>query len=441
VKRRDINMEHVINILNQIKETSSRNDKEQILKDNKDNDLLKDVLKFLYNPFVVTGVSTKKINKKVTYTDRNREIYNIYDLMNYLKKNNSGRDCDLEQIQVYIDHVKYNEKEFIKQFVTKSLKIGLTSNTLNKVYGKGFIPNFGCMLAEKFTKHENKINGEFIITPKLDGLRMLTVFEDGDIKFFSRTGQLIDGLDDIKEDSQILNSAFDTVIPDFILDGELIAINDENLNSADLFRKTMKLGRKDGIKKGLEYHVFDMIDLTRFKDGFSDEECKARKQFLSNIVKNVNSKLIKEVPILYQGNDKTVIPKLLEEVLKDGKEGLMLNIANAPYECKRTKNLLKIKTMQTVDLEIVGFEEGTGKYEGMLGSIVVDYKGFKVNVGSGFTNEDRIDIWNNKDEYMGRIVEVSYFEESTNQNDDDSLSLRFPIFKCIREIGKEVSYN
>jgi DNA ligase-1 len=433
-------MEHVINILNQIKETNSRNDKEQILKDNKDNDLLKDVLKFLYNPFVVTGVSTKKINKKVTYTNRNREIYNIYDLMNYLKKNNSGRDCDLEQIQVYIDHVKYNEKEFIKQFVTKSLKIGLTSNTLNKVYSKGFIPSFGCMLAEKFTKHENKINGEFIITPKLDGLRMLTVFEDGNIKFFSRTGQEINGLDDIKEDLMVLNMYSNDKLA-LVLDGELIAINDENLNSADLFRKTMKIGRKDGVKKGLEYYVFDMIDLDSFKNGHCDKECEIRKYNLSSTINAINSNLIKEVPILYQGNDKSVIPQLLEQVLNDDKEGLMLNIANAPYECKRTKNLLKIKTMQTVDLEVIGFEEGTGKYEGMLGSIVVDYKGFKVNVGSGFTDEDRIDIWNNKEEYMGRIVEVSYFHESTNQNDDDSLSLRFPIFKCIREIGKEVSYN
>ena len=67
----------------------------------------------------------------------------------------------------------------------------------------------------------------------------------------------------------------------------------------------------------------------------------------------------------------------------------MLNINNAPYECKRTKNLLKLKKMQTCDLEIIGFEEGDGRLKGTLGKVIVDYKGNEVGVGSGYSDADR----------------------------------------------------
>ena len=117
----------------------------------------------------------------------------------------------------------------------------------------------------------------------------------------------------------------------------------------------------------------------------------------------------------------------------------MVNLANAPYEGKRTKNILKVKAMQDCDLRIIGFEEGTGKNKGTLGAAIVDYKGFKVKVGSGFTDKDRKYFWENRDELLSRVITVQYFEETTNKK-DNSLSLRFPVFIELREEGKEVSY-
>lgn len=95
--------------------------------------------------------------------------------------------------------------------------------------------------------------------------------------------------------------------------------------------------------------------------------------------------------------------------------------------------------MQTCDLKIIDFEEGTGKYKNSLGALVVDYKGYRLGVGSGFSDADREYIWNNRGVLLGRIVEVQYFEETSNQN--GGLGLRFPVYKCIRELGKEVSYE
>ena len=116
----------------------------------------------------------------------------------------------------------------------------------------------------------------------------------------------------------------------------------------------------------------------------------------------------------------------------------MINL-DKPYEFKRSKTLLKLKVMNSCDLKIIGFEEGDGKYKGTLGNIVCDYKGFKLGVGTGFNDGQRKEIWNNRDKYLNRIVEIQYFEETNNE--DGGLSLRFPVFKCFREEGKEIRYN
>jgi DNA ligase-1 len=116
----------------------------------------------------------------------------------------------------------------------------------------------------------------------------------------------------------------------------------------------------------------------------------------------------------------------------------MVNINSAPYSFKRTKNLLKVKTMKEVDLMIVGFEEGSGRLTGTLGRITVEYKGNEVGV-SGFTDAERKFFWENQDDLMGRVVCVQYFEETKNAN--GGVSLRFPVFKELREEGKEVSYQ
>ena len=82
--------------------------------------------------------------------------------------------------------------------------------------------------------------------------------------------------------------------------------------------------------------------------------------------------------------------------------------------------------MQDLDLEVVGFEEGTGRNEGRLGAILVKYKNNIVKVGSGFSDELRKEIWHDQNSWLGRTIVVKYFEETSNQN--GGISLRFPVF-------------
>lgn len=426
-------MKEVLEIINQIKATSSRNEKEAILKQHKNNQTLRKVLDAALNPYIVFGIGEKKLKKFINkVSGKENKFNNLFEVIEYLKVHNTGTDHDVKMVAEFLNVQDDEElKEFYKEIITKKLKIGGTAKSINKAFGEKFIPEFNVMLAKKFEDEEHKVKGkEFVITEKLDGMRTIMIVENGNVTFFSRQGQPITGLVEIIRDAVSL--------PDNVYDGELLIANADDYKDREVLQETLKIARKDGEKRGLVLHLFDMIPIEEFKEGESKATYRKRKEELSFIVEKLDSPYIKVVPNLYVGKDLDVIPKLLEEMNRKGKEGLMLNVSDGKYQCKRTDVLLKIKSMNTMDCKIIGFEEGTGKYEGMLGALLLDYKGYELRCGSGFTDEDRKEIWNNKEKYLGKIAEIQYFRESRNQ--DGGLSVSFPVFICIRHDKDEPSY-
>ena len=112
----------------------------------------------------------------------------------------------------------------------------------------------------------------------------------------------------------------------------------------------------------------------------------------------------------------------------------MLNNPDSVYERKRTSALLKVKRMKTADLPIVGFEEAIdGENKGGLRSLTLALGdgGDTVNVSSGLTDEETREIWGSRDAYVGRMVEVRFFEETSNRV--GGRSLRFPVFVGFRD--------
>jgi DNA ligase-1 len=297
------------------------------------------------------------------------------------------------------------------------------------------------MLAKNYYDESHKVEGkEFLLTEKLDGMRSVAIHQDGKVKFFSRSGQSILGLNEIE--SEIL------MLPEGVYDGELLIKNEEQHKDRDVLQETLKISRKDGIKTGLNFWLFDSLPNNEFQDGKSKKRYTDRRLDLNYLFDNnvtgveentrPQYKHVKLLPVIYAGKDITVIPTLLLKLEEEGKEGMMLNL-DVPYVAKRTDGLLKIKTMQTFDEYCVGVFEGEGKYKGKLGGINVDYKGYPLKTGSGFTDEQREFYWNNPNEIIGRLVEVQYFRES--KNDKGGLSVSFPIFKGIRNDKSEVSYH
>lgn len=426
-------MEELYLTIKQLQLVTGRKDKENILESIKESQFIKNVFEFVYNPYIVTGLSTKKMNKSIKH-NCDKGFDNLTDIMTYLKAHNTGTDMDIKIIQNSINLFEEKYQDLVKKIVTKSLKVGCTAKTFNKIYGSDFIPQFEVMLAESFFKQKENYLDEksFIITTKLDGMRCVIIKEDDNVVFFSRQGQPITGLNDIVKDMEKFPN-------NIVLDGELVAENTTNLTSADLYRKTMRIARKDGVKKGLIFNCFDYIPLEDFKKGICHSPCSNRKATVNSLITLYSPRNIVEVKPLYVGNDQAEIYKWLEWAKDRDLEGVMINIDDSPYESKRTKNLLKVKVMQTCDLRIIDYIEGEGRNAGRLGAFVVDYKGNSLKVGGGYTDKQREEYWRRKDELIGRVITVQYFEETNNLN--DGVGLRFPVFKEVREIGKEVSYD
>ena len=109
-----------------------------------------------------------------------------------------------------------------------------------------------------------------------------------------------------------------------------------------------------------------------------------------------------------------------------GYEGAMIKDLEAPYKFGRGYEVMKMKKFHDVDLKIQSLEEGTGKHAGKLGSVVVSFNGVDVRVGSGFSDETRQLVWQDKKRFLGRMIEVRYQEVTPDG------SLRFPTFVCFR---------
>ena len=423
-------MENLFKKLKELQGISSTNLKKEFIKANKNDILFNDTLFFLLNPYIVTNISKAKINKKVKVKS-SREIKDLWDMYKFLEVECTGKDVDIATLQNFLETCKY--KDEVKELITKSMRLGVQGKLVNTALGEEFIPQFACMLGESYFKNKKKVKGSFILTTKLDGSRILIIKENGKVKCFSRQGQLIDGLIDIE--SELNNIEEDN----FVIDGELIAEGDFE-DSADMYKETMKRSRIKGSKRGLKVMTYDFIqDINDFHKGVDNTPCRARKYNLKKLIMKYKFSHIEYLQELYIGTDTREIATQLRIAQDKNEEGIMLNLANAPYECKRSKNLLKVKVMQTCDIRCIGIEEGEGKYKGTLGAIICDYKGFELRVGSGFSDEQRKFFYENPNDIVGRIIECQFFEETHDK--DGNLSLRFPIFKTIRNDKNDVSYE
>lgn len=422
--------------VNKLQQNSARTEKEMILKEYKEEEDIKYLVQFIFDPYTVTGISRKKINKSKKFEVEKSNIKDIFSLLNYIKEHNHGSDNDLKIINNFVSKLEEDEKELVYSIITKDLKLGIQPITINKVWGEGFIKQFNVMLAEKYFDNPDKyvLEGtEFILSTKLDGCRCVLINREEGPEFYSRQGQVFEGLIQLEEEANKLPKGY-------VYDGELL-LNKEGLESKDLYRETVKVVGSDSKKKNLIFNVFDILPIKDFENGYCEENSKQRKQRLHNYL-NQNLEWFKEVKNLYEGTDKKEIQKWLDKITSEGGEGVMINLSNSPYECKRTKGLLKVKKMQTCDVLVYGVEEGKGLNKGCLGAAKVwflgpDGKQYSCDVGGGYTQEQRIDFWKNPKKLIGKIIEISYFEISSNQQ--GIYSLRFPVFKYIRDDKTEIS--
>lgn len=444
-------MKEVAFIVSLVEGTSSYNDKLAILRRHADTPGLKEILKFIYNPYCKTGISEAKFAKGLSRAGIKDSYPITYkEAIDYFKAHNTGSDADIAYAATFY---KYSLSTYgaeagklAEAIITQNLKIGVSATSLNVAYGADFIPKTGCMLGTLFTNvGVTKTQWPCIVTEKLDGVRRVLIKENGVCRCYSRSGHEDTGLTEILEEAKWLPN-------NYVYDGELLAKGTFSDSIAQR-QATNSIANLKGRKTGLTFNVFDMVPLTDFYAGRCIIPALERKIRLGATLGDDSIKLIDEdwaqricafsinhtlkhivpVPILGMANNLSDVEPIVEAIWARGGEGVMLNTSTGPYEIKRSKQLLKIKHTEEFILPVVGILEGTGKYEDAMGAIVVEYKGSKVGVGSGFTDYQRQHIWNHKEHYIGRKAEIESFGESTNAN--GFVSLNCPIF--LRFVGDE----
>lgn len=265
------------------------------------------------------------------------------------------------------------------------------------------------------------------ISQKINGVRA-TYFSGG---LVSRTGHKIIGFHQIENELAYLNKQLGG---NYVFDGELRI---KDLYAADMtdneaFKVSVGIAntqRSTSNKNKLQFIIFDVITLNDFVYEQPTEKYSQRwlkLQEIDKIIQKDNLTNLKLVPFLYVGSNVGMIEECSTLAYNNDWEGVMINL-DTSYQYKRTGNLLKYKKFNTIDLRVIGFTEGTGKYEGTLGAVVCRYKNNYVSVGSGFTDAMRHEIWFNKEYYQDRLIEVKY-KDITSDSMTGLESLQFPVF-------------
>ena len=328
---------------------------------------------------------------------------------------------------------------FFKLILQKDLRCGVSEKTVNKVLKKfkdiASVPVFECMLAHDGANHESKITGKKLVEPKLDGVRCLTVidYENQTVTQYTRNGKVLENFTHITDYlSQYINEFGRSMI----LDGEVVS---------HTFQDLMKqVHRKDNVQAGdARLVLFDCLPLVEFKQGISVMGLRRRREFLKNwqnifadsgFIEIVSQREF-DLDVL---TDEIEFKDYNQEMVEAGYEGIMIKDPNSKYECKRSTAWLKQKPFIEVSLTVTGYEEGTGRNKDRLGALICegedDGKTICVNCGSGFSDDDRTEIWTGRDSLMGQVVEVR--ADAVTQNQDGTYSLRFPRFKTFRGFKK-----
>ena len=396
-----------------------------------------------YNPYYTFHVKQVPESEGIEHAENPWPVF--WGLLEGLRtrsfSGHRARDAILETMKQF-DSVEWNN--LCRRVLIKDLRCGISEKTLNKVLGKTEwrIPVFSCQLAQDSTDQPKKLKGIKRLECKLDGVRVLAVVQGTDVTLYSRNGKQFENFPQIAEAIEEHRKAF-LNIPHggrFVLDGEIVG---------ESFQKLMKQAHRksDAVTDGMVYHVFDIIPLDSFVEGHYNAQQHKRIEMLER----VRALLPEDGPIQVmngldvdldtaEGHD--IMQRYAEAAVEGGFEGIMIKSMDAPYLCKRTDYWMKWKPTITVDLKIVGFEQGTGRNADRLGAIICEGddngRHICVNVGSGLSDGDRDEYWRSRDLLLGHLVEIQ--ADAVTQNQDGSYSLRFPRFLRFRdfEAGEKV---
>ena len=425
-------LEKLKTLIQELNSTNSNNDKVDVLKKYVDDEEIRLILFYTYNPFYQFNVTSKNCIKHSDISSPENYLFgSIIDLLDDLRLRNITGN---EAIACVNGFVKINPhyKEVIYRVLDKDLKTRTGAKLINKAI-PNLIPTFKVALAEKYEPGMVNPIGWYV-SRKLDGVRCLIVVdEDGDVESYSRQGKLFDTLGVVEQEIKSLG------LTNVVFDGEICMV-DENGNES--FQDVMKqIRKKDHTIENAMFKIFDCLSLTEFLVGEGNQPLQNR---LIHLLAFLSPHELSHISILQQEmvRNEEHLQEWVDKASDEGWEGIMIR-NNVAYEGKRTKQLLKVKTFHDDEYVVKGIESGGIRHivdgkdieEVMLSRIIIEHKGNEVGVGSGFSMEQRREYHQDPNQIVGKTVTIQYFEES--QNKEGEYSLRFPVLKHVYNDGRD----
>ena len=428
-------LETLQQFVDEMQATSSSLDKVKILKRYKDKPNFQAILKATYDPYIqfyVTSKSCLKHRDMAAEPNGELEEETILHILDSLcARQVTGHDA-VAFINGFVNQFPHHEK-LIHRIIDKDLEIRAGAKVINKAV-PGLIPEFNVALAQNYEPKLTDWNDTWYASRKLDGVRCLAVVDvEGKCTLYSRMGKEFTTLDKVKntiESTGIINTVFDSEI----------CLVDEDGNED--FQGVMKqLRRKDHQIKNPAYMMFDMLNIKDFNNQKSEEILRDRLHTLRSFLDNNNDTNIlryTEQAVITDGRHFD----MWSQMAADGNwEGFMLR-KDVGYEGKRSKNLVKVKKFHDAEYEVIDFDiddhevvrDGKSETIKMLAQVWIEHKGHRVKVGSGWSQEQRLQYMDGS--IVGKIITVQYFEETTN--DKGGISLRFPTLKIIHGEKREL---
>jgi len=405
--------------------------KTQILRKFQDDENFRKFLYYALNPLLTYKISESTMRRPVGFDPRiTLTMTDIFTICETLSQKKALDDATVYQVCSFLNLVEdKTEAEVYIKLLAKTLRLGVTAKTVNKAI-PGLIPEWEVQQAYSLEKYPIPEGTWFALTEKLNGVR--ATFYKGQL--YARSGVPFSGLEHITKVFEWDKTS------GLVFDGELTLKDKGSLSDNEAFRIATGIVNSDDDKTGICYTIFDALPTWEFEKGESSVGYQSRRGILDSIRLTLEQNApVRILPILYSGADQSKIVELLEQMVREDKEGLMVNL-DVPYKCKRHNGILKVKRFYTMDLPIIGCEKGSGRLEGVLGAFVLNYKGNEVRVGSGFTDEQRITFWHQRNNLIGTLCEVKYKEVSSDKN-TGAESLQFPVFVSLRSDKEEVSYG
>ena len=426
------NLKELQEFVTKMKSTSSLLEKKVIIGNIKDNEFITRALNYTYDPYKKYYVTSKTCMKNFNLRDSNYIHDTVFELLDDLNdRTYTGHDA-IAMVNAFIN-MNEEYEDLIFSIIDRNMELRASASVINKVI-PNCIPTFDVALA---TKYESKFcdfeNEEWLASRKLDGVRCIIRKEGTSVKAYSRQGNEFTTIQKVLDDVK-------TMPGDFVLDGEICLMDKDGNEDFQGIMKQIK--RKDHTIANPKYIIFDYLTLEEFDTKEGDTKLSDRlNRLYGGQTKTYTLSFLAQIDI----DNEQQLSDMIADAEANGYEGVMLR-KNVGYEGKRSKNLLKCKKFFDAEYEVLDVEfdthriirDGKEVKERMLSQVWIEHKGYRVAVGSGWNQAQRLWYAGNylNESIVGKTITVQYFEETKNQ--EGGISLRFPTVKHVYENGRNV---